>query len=181
MQDVLEIYEEGWKKYSQMVIKTWDKQILFSSGNAGYVISVAPNIVFECVLFTDDYKEESDRSLYFNLYWALIHGDIAWNRHKKTNEDHDIIEKAIKLKYDGNGLMYFSGADICIPDDYLRNEGDEIQLMCTAVYDSGELVSAYDWRRENKTLRKKYQKKMTKGFIVGIKILKEYFPDSDWD
>ena len=166
MRETLDFYKnlDIKKMLSQLVIKTWDKQILFSR-DGGYIISTAPGLVFECIILPDAYKDKNNRSPLFNLYWALIHGDIArleLNRHKQTKDDDSIIANALKLKCDWNGIYYPSMNDILLPDDYLRFEGTDFQLMCIGVYDSGELVSSYDWRREKKSSGRSTRKKRRK-------------------
>ena len=177
-----------------LIIRTRDNRIIgerLSDQLHEMTIIAAPNIVF----FYDETNNR--RTVYFNYYWAVMHdyggcfSAHLYNENAKISEikpntkDAAVIEKAIQAPYNQDAA-FISSFQVMTPDEYLSNEGSMIQFLSVAVYDSGEYISAYDWRNENRKLRNKvHQNRKIKNsdldsYKNAIKELEMLFPGTNW-
>ena len=154
-------------------------------------IIAAPNIAF----FYD--VTNNNRSVYFNYYWTVMHdyggcfSAHLFNENANISEiklnpnDATVIEKAIQAPYNQDSV-FISSFQVMTPDEYLSNEGSFRQFLSVAVYDSGEYISAYDWRNENRNLRMsvrqnmKIKKSDLDSYKNAIKELEMLFPGTNW-
>lgn len=104
---------------------------------------------------------------------------------KLNPKNKEFIKNAIGSPYNDE-QPFVSQFQVLTAEEYLKNEGSMRPFMAVAVEDSGEIISAYDWRRENTKLRRKYLEKahITDGefeeYKTTIKELERLFPGSSW-
>ncbi len=154
-------------------------------------IIAVPNIAF----FFD--VSNNSRTAYFNYYWAVLHdyggcfSAHLYNENaniseiKPNTKDTSLIEKAIHAPYNQDAV-FTSSFQVMTPDEYLSQEGSMRQFLAVAVYDSGEYISAYDWRNDNRKLRMsvrqdmKIKKSDLDSYKDTVKELEMLFPGTNW-